>query len=97
MNLKHEFNRIGHLVNGGVEKTQEAAGTWMEKQGNGMARRLRDQVDTQAKRLLTVEEKIVQHVRENPALYIFSIALVIGALTVKLIMEPRQTRRVPVL
>ena len=97
MNLKHEFNRIGHLVNGGAGRTQRAAGAWMEKQGNGMVRRVRNGVDTQARTLLTFEEKIVEHVRSNPGLYLFGIALLIGALVAKLLMESRAVRPVPLL
>jgi len=84
-------------VNGGAEKAQKAAGTWAEKKGNGMARRVRDQMDTQTCSLLTAEEKIVQHVRENPGLYVIAIALVIGALLAKLIIEARETRQAPLL
>jgi len=84
-------------MNGGVEKTQKSAGTWMQKRGNGMARRVRDQVGSQSRNLATAEEKIVEHVRGNPALYLFGIALVIGLLVAKLVMESHQARRAPLL
>jgi len=95
MNLKHEFNRIGHLVNDGVEKTSRATGTWMDTRAAGMAKQVRNQVDAQTRSLVTVEEKIVRHVRENPRLYLVGIALVIGALIAKLFMESRQTSSTP--
>lgn len=99
MNLRHEFNRIGHLFDDGIEKTQKAAGDWVDKpakQAGRMARRVRDQVDMRS--LVTVEERIVRHVRENPALYLMGAALVIGALLAKLIMESsRETRQAPLL
>ena len=95
MNLKNEFNRIGHLLNDGVEKTQKAAGAWVDEQANGMARRVRDHVDL--RKVVTTEERIVRHVRENPALYLLGTALVIGALIAKLIIQSRETRQAPLL
>ena len=45
MNLKHEFNRIGHLFTNGVEKTQKMTGDWAGEQthqATEMARRVRE-------------------------------------------------------
>ena len=98
MNLKHEFNRIGHLFNDGVEKTHKVTEDWVDKQSRqaaGAARRVRDQVDMRS--LVSAEERIVRHVRENPALYLMGAALVIGALIAKLILESRETRQAPLL
>ncbi len=100
MNLRHEFNRIGHLFNGGLEKTKEEAGHWADKgtrQANELTRRVRDRVDTGTRNIMSVEESIVQHVRENPALYVFAAALLIGALVAKLVLESRRTDRAPLL
>jgi hypothetical protein len=98
MNLRNEFNRIGHLFNDGVEKTQRVTEDWKEegaKRATDAARRVRDQVDV--RNLVSAEEKIVQHVRENPALYLMAAALLIGALIAKLILESRQARHAPLL
>ena len=95
MSLKHEFNRIGNLLNGGVTKTQHQAGHWADKgarQAQEISRRVRHRVESGTGGVVSVEEAIVQHVRENPAVYIFGVALVIGALIAKLFLE---TRRVP--
>ncbi len=100
MNLRHEFNRIGHLFNGGVEKTKHEAGHWADqgaKRANELSRRVRDQVDTGTRNVVSAEEAIVRHVRENPALYAFAAALLIGALIAKLVMESRRTERAPLL
>ena len=100
MNLRHEYNRIGHLLNGGLEKTKEEAGHWADKgtkQANELTRRVRDQVDTGTRNIVSVEESIVQHMRENPALYLFAAALLIGTLIAKLVLESRQTARAPLL
>jgi len=101
MNLRHEFNRIGHLFGNGVEKTQNVTGHWADqgaRQATGMARRMRQQMDTGRHTFVTAEERIVHHVRENPALYLMGAALLIGALVAKLIMESRtETRQAPLL
>ncbi len=100
MNIRHEFNRIGHLFNGGLEKTKHEAGHWADKgtkQANELSRRVRDQVDSGKRSVISVEESIVQHMRENPALYVFAAALLIGALIAKLVLESRHTSRAPLL
>ncbi len=100
MNIRDEFNRVGHLFNGGLEKTKEEAGHWADegtKRANELSRRVRDQVGTGTRRVMSVEESIVQHARENPALYIFAAALLIGALVAKLVLESRRTSRAPLL
>lgn len=100
MNLKREFNRIGHLFHNGVDTTQKATEDWAEeksRQAAGAARQLRRQVDSGTRTLVTAEESIVRHVRENPALYLMCAALVVGVLIAKLIMESRQARRAPLL
>ena len=100
MSLKHEFNRIGHLFNGGVEKTQKHAAHWADegtKKANDLSRRVRDRVDTGTRNIVSVEESIVRHVRENPALYAFGAALLIGALVARLVMEARRTPQAPLL
>jgi hypothetical protein len=92
MNLRNEFNRIGHIFTDGVEKTHKAAGALADegaKRANGLARRVQDRADVRA--LVTTEERIVRHVRENPALYLMGAALLIGALIAKLILEARQS------
>ena len=100
MNLRNEFNRIGHLFHNGQTKTQATAENWAEKQARHAAtaaRRMREQINTGTGSLVNAEEEIVRHVRENPALYLMATALVIGALIAKLIIESRQTRRAPLL
>ena len=47
--------------------------------------------------LMSVEESIVRHVRENPALYVFAAALLIGVLIAKLVLEARRTADAPLL
>jgi hypothetical protein len=100
MNLKNEFNRIGHLFNGGLAKAQHEAGHWAEKgtkEANALSRRVRDRVDTGTRELVSMEESIVRHVRENPALYLCAAALLMGALVAKLVLESRRASRAPLL
>ena len=100
MNLKHEFNRIGHLVNGGLEKTQKETEQWVEKgskQADAMAKQVRKQVDAGAKEIASMEEALVQHVRDNPAIYVISIAVVVGVLIAKLLIEGSRRRDTPLL
>ena len=100
MSLRHEFNRIGHLFNGGLEKTQHTAGHWADQgaeRANELSRRVRGQVDAGTRNIVGVEEAIVRHVRENPALYAFGAALLIGALIAKLVLESRRTASAPLL
>ena len=100
MNLRNEFNRIGHLFNGGVAKTQHEAGQLVDKgakRANQLARTARKRMDTGTRNIVSVEESLVQHVRENPALYAFAVAVLIGALIAKLVMESRRTPRAPIL
>jgi hypothetical protein len=100
MDIRHEFNRIGHLFNDGVEKTQKKAGHWAgkgTKRANELSRRMRDQLDTGTRNAVSVEESMVRHMRENPALYIIGAALLIGALIAKLILESRQNSETPLL
>ena len=98
MKLRREFNRIGHLFNDGVEKTQKATGDWVDqrvKRATGTARRVRNQANSRS--LASAEERIVRHVREFPALYLIGVAVVIGVVIAKLILESRETRRAPLL
>jgi len=98
MNLRKEFNRMGHLFHNGVEKKSNASEEWADKrakQAMGMAQRMRDQVDLRG--FVSAEEKIVRHVRENPAVYLMATALVIGALIAKLIIQGNESRRAPLL
>jgi sensor c-di-GMP phosphodiesterase-like protein len=100
MNLRNEFNRVGHIFHNGKGKTQQVTEDWAEKQSRqatATARRVREQIDTGTRSLVTAEEAIVHHVRENPALYLIGTALVIGVLIAKLIIESRQTRTAPLL
>ena len=98
MKLKRQFNRIGHLFNDGVEKTHKATEDWVDKrakQANGIARRVRYQADL--RNFVSTEERIVRHVRENPALYLIGAVLVIGLLVARLVMESRETPEAPLL
>jgi hypothetical protein len=91
MNLRNEFNRIGHLLHNGVGTTEKKAQTLAGKgtqQAAALVRRVRDQIDTE--KLATTEEAIVRHVRQNPALYLMAAALIIGALVAKLLMGSRR-------
>jgi hypothetical protein len=100
MNLRNEFNRVGHLFHNGKSKTRQLTEQWAAdpaKIATETARRVRHQVDTGTRGFVTAEEAIVRHVRENPALYLIGTALVIGALLAKLIIESRQARQVPLL
>lgn len=100
MNLKKEFNRIGHLFNGGVEKTQHEAGQWVgkgAKQADKMSRQIRERAGTRRRQIITFEEALVKHVRENPALYVFAAALLLGVLIARLVLESRRTSRAPLL
>jgi hypothetical protein len=100
MSLKHEFNRIGHLFDGGVEKAGKQAGHFAQqgaRRATEFSRRMRQQADTGARNVVTLEESIVGHMRENPALYILGASLLIGLLVARLILETRQTSRAPLL
>jgi adenylate kinase len=91
---------MGHLFNGGAEKTQKEAGQLLDKGAKGakeLSRRVRDRIDTGTRDVVSVEESLVRHVRENPALYAFAAALLIGALIAKLILESRRTPQAPLL
>jgi len=88
------------MFNDGVEKTRKEAGEWVEsgsRRANEAARRTRGQVDAGTKNIVSVEESLVRHVRENPALYVIGAALLIGALIAKLVLEARQARDAPLL
>ena len=98
MNIRHEFNRIGHLFTNGVEKTQKTAAEWVDeraRQTNGMARRMRERVDLH--KLVTTEDRIVRHLRENSTLYLVGAAVLLGALIAKRVMESREAPRAPLL
>jgi hypothetical protein len=102
MNLRNEFNRLGHILHNGVDKTQQATEGLTgrgARQARGMAKRMRNQVDLRS--LATTEEKLVQHVRDNPALYLIGAALIIGALVAKLLLQSSahldESRRIPLL
>ncbi len=100
MSLKHEFNRIGHLFNGGIVKTQREAGHWAEKgakHANHLSRQARNRVKTGTRNLVSVEESIARHMQENPALYVFAAALLLGVLIAKLAMESRRVPQPPLL
>jgi hypothetical protein len=97
MSLRHEFNRIAHLFDDGVEKTGKQAGQLLEKGSREFKRRAREQVDAGRKGALSLEESIVQHVRENPALYLVGAALLIGALIARLLLESRRAPQPPLL
>jgi hypothetical protein len=93
MSLRHEFNRIAHLFDGGLEKAEKQAGPYTA----GLSRRMREQVDTGRRSVITAEEAIVRHVRENPALYVLAAALLIGVLIARLVLEASREPRVPLL
>ena len=100
MRLKREFNRIGNLLNGGAAKTQHQAGHWAEegvKQAAHISKRLRKQVATGTREAATIEEALITHVRENPALYILAGAVLIGALIAKVLFEARRYPEPPLL
>jgi hypothetical protein len=100
MSLKHEFNRLSHLFGDGVEKTEKQAAQWLD-QGNRQAaelkHRMRHQIDTGRRGVLSVEESFVRHMRENPALYIIGAALLIGALIARLVLDVRRPPQAPLL
>jgi len=100
MSLKHEFNRLSHLFDGGVENTRKHASHWLDsgsKQAGQFTRRVRDQVDSGRRGAVTLEESFVRHVRDNPAMYIMAAAILIGALIARLMIEARQPPRAPLL
>jgi len=100
MNLKRDFNRIGHLFNDGVETTRKQTADWVQTgsdRASRLARRVRGRVDSGARNAVTIEESIVSHIRENPALYILGGALLITILIAKLLREARQSRNAPLL
>ncbi|MGA3169492.1 MAG: hypothetical protein ABSE62_00615 [Chthoniobacteraceae bacterium] len=100
MNLRKEFNRIGHLFDDGLGKTQKKAGALLDKpskQAAAMTRRMQDQVAAGGRNVVSAEEMAVRHMRENPALYLICAALIVGVLAAKLIIELRDFRRAPLL
>ena len=100
MSLKHEFNRIAHLFNDGVQKTEKQAGQWYDKgahQAGILDRRMREQARVSQRNLVSVEEAVVRHVRGNPALYLMGAALLIGVLVARLVIEAHREPRAPLL
>jgi hypothetical protein len=93
MSLKHEFNRIAHLFDDGLETVEKQARTGAA----GLTRRVREQVDSGRRNVITVEEAIVRHIRENPALYILGAALLAGVLIARLFLEASRKPRAPLL
>jgi len=93
MSLRHEFNRIAHLFDDGLEKAEKEAGKGTAE----LTRRVREHVDTGRRNVITAEEAIVKHVRENQALYALGAAVLIGVLIARLILEGRRTPRAPLL
>jgi len=89
MNLKHQFNRIGHLFDGGCEKSQAVAEAWA---GKGIKR-----ARTDLEKLVGNEEKMIRHMRANSTLYLVVAALIAGALIAKLLLESRDARQAPLL
>ncbi len=100
MSLKHEFNRIAHLFNDGVQKTEKQAGQWYEKgahQAGILDRRVREQARAGQRNLVSAEDALVRHVRGNPALYVIGAALLIGVLVARLVIEVQREPRAPLL
>lgn len=93
MSLRHEFNRIAHLLDGGLEKAEERAGKGTAE----LTRRVREQVDTGRRTVITAEEALVRHMRENPAIYVLGAALLIGVLIARLVLEASREPRAPLL
>jgi len=93
MSIRHEFNRIAHLFDGGLENAEKQAGKGTAE----LTRRVREHVDTGRRNVITAEEAIVRHVRENPVLYVLGAAVLIGVLIARLILEARHEPRVPLL
>ena len=96
MNLRNEFSRLSHLFHNGVETTRHTADEWSGKPA-AAARQMRQRVDAGTRSLVTAEEAMVRHVRQNPALYLIGTALIIGPLIAKLLIESRQARQAPLL
>lgn len=93
MSLKHEFDRLAHLFDDGVAKSEKQTGQWLHegsRRANELTRRVREQVDCGRRNAVTFEESIVRHMRENPAMYIIGASLLIGALIAKLVLETRR-------
>ena len=61
------------------------------------AHRVRSQVDSGTRNIVSVEEALVRHVRDNPALYAIGVSLLLGALIAKLVLESRRDRQIPLL
>jgi hypothetical protein len=100
MSLKHEFNRIAHLFNDGVQKTEKHAGQWFDKgahQAGILDRRVREQARTGQRNLVSAEEAVVRHMRGNPAIYLIGAALLIGVLVARLVVEAQREPRAPLL
>ena len=100
MSLQNEFNRITHLFNEGVEKTEKQAGNWLgegTKRANELSQRMRRQMDTGRQSAVSLEEALVRHMREQPGLYVIGAALLLGMLIARLVMEARRTPRAPLL
>jgi hypothetical protein len=100
MNLRKEFNRIGHLFDDGLGRTGKMTDALLDKPAKraaAAARRMQDQAEAGRRNIVNAEEMAVRHVRENPALYLICAALIVGALMAKLILEMRDFRRAPLL
>ena len=100
MNLKHEFNRIGHLIHDGAEQARRDAGGWADKSSrtaNQIAKKARRGIKSGRRHSASFEESLVEHARGNPALYILGAALLAGLLIAKLVMEARHREQAPLL
>ena len=65
------------------------------RQGRALADRVRRQADF--RKVVTAEEALVRHVRENPALYLIGASLIIGALLANVLIQRRALRHAPLL
>ncbi len=100
MNLRYEFNRIGHLFNDGVGKTQKLTGDWLQspaRRAERMARQLRSRADSGRRSIVSAEDRFARHMREYPAIYLMGAALIVGALIAKLVFEARERPQAPLL
>lgn len=96
MNLKHEINRLSDYFSDGVEKVQTAT--------TDMSGKVRSQAcDVTDKALATLrgstdslfsaEENLLNHIRKNPAIYIFTGLLLVGAIILKTMWIERAPMR----
>ena|SRR5437764_850202 len=87
MNLKKEFNRLSDYFSGSMnhmQTTTEDLGSKMRDRASYYGERTRDGLRSSKDSLMSMEDMMMRHVRENPLLYILTGLLLVGAIIAKM-------------